>query len=303
MATIVETREMREPFARTFQATGESAVSWPAILGGAAASAALSLILLALGTGLGLSSISPYSYEGASAKTLGAGAIIWLLLMSGIASGVGGYIAGRLRTRWRDADADETHFRDSAHGFLAWAVATVVTAAVLTSAASSMVGTAARVGAGVAATAGAGVAAAGSGAMVEAAPSGADRYFVDMMFRGSKSAESGVDGNAQRDEAGAILANALKGDLTQADRTYLAQIVADRTGLAPAEAEQRVTQVVTNARNAAETAKAKAKEAAEAARKITAYTALWIFVSLLAGAFYAALAATWGGKQRDGVPH
>src|ERR1700675_4143682 len=86
--------------------TPRSAVSWGAILGGAVAAAALSLILLALGSGLGLSSISPWAYEGASATTLGISTIVWLLVMAALASGLGGYLAGRLRVKWSDVDAD-----------------------------------------------------------------------------------------------------------------------------------------------------------------------------------------------------
>ena len=124
-------------------------------MAGAVAAAALSLILLALGTGLGLSSVSPWAYESASSNAVGFGAVFWLLLMSAVASGVGGYMAGRLRSKWIDIDGDEAFFRDTAHGLLAWAVATGISAAVLTSAASSMVGTAAKAAAGAATAVGA----------------------------------------------------------------------------------------------------------------------------------------------------
>ncbi len=273
------------------------AASWGAILGGAAAAAALSLILLALGTGLGLSSVSPWAYSGASAHALGIGAIVWLLLMSALASGLGGYIAGRLRAVWNDADAEEAFFRDTAHGFLAWAVATLLSAAVLASAASSMAGVAAS-----SATAGATVAAAGAGGALAADGIPADesrQYFVDMMLRTGKPAEPNADRTATSREITRILARASTGEISQGDRRYLALLVADRTGLAPAEAEQRVTDTTTAARLAAEAAQAKAREAADVARHATASMALWVFVSLLLGAFCAALAATWGGRQRD----
>ncbi|MEO5766527.1 MAG: hypothetical protein ABIR52_14565, partial [Casimicrobiaceae bacterium] len=271
-----------------------------AIFAGAAAAAALSLILLALGTGLGLSSVSPFAYEGASAKALGVGAIVWLLLMAGVASGIGGYIAGRLRTRWTDVDMDEAYFRDTAHGLLAWAVATLVTAAVLTGAATSMVGTAAKAGAaGVgAATAVAGTAATRPADGAAATDSG---YFADMLFRGAKAPEPATDVESTRREASLILTNASSGELPQYDRAYLAQVVASRTGLSQAVAEQRVTQVTTAAKATAEATRAKAQEAADAARKVTAQTALWVFVSLLVGAFYASLTATWGGRRRDSI--
>jgi hypothetical protein len=286
----------------------QAAVSWGAILGGAVAAAALSLILLALGSGLGLSSISPWAYEGASATTLAASAIVWLLVMAALASGLGGYLAGRLRVKWSDVNADEAFFRDTAHGLLAWAVATVVSAAILTSAATSMVGGAVRTGAAataaVAGTAvGATAAEPGANTTTAAAPSASDafrNYFVDMLYRTDRPLDPGANMDAVRRETAGIFANALaQGELSQGDRAYLTQLVAARTGLSPADAEQRVTKTAAAAKLTADAASAKAREAAEAARKASAYAALWIFVSLLLGAFCAALAATVGGRQRD----
>src|SRR5664280_3694072 len=115
-------------------------VSWAAVIGGAFVSASLALILLALGTGLGLSSVSPWSNLGASASTVGKGTIVWLILTQIMASALGGYLAGRLRTKWVNVHTDEVYFRDTAHGFLVWAVGMVITAAFLASAATSMVG-------------------------------------------------------------------------------------------------------------------------------------------------------------------
>jgi len=103
-------------------------VSWGAVLAGAAAAAALSFILLILGVGLGLSSVSPWSFN---ATAIGASTIAWLAFMQLAASGIGGYMAGRLRVKWSDIHTDEVHFRDTAHGLLAWAVATLVTVAIL----------------------------------------------------------------------------------------------------------------------------------------------------------------------------
>lgn len=110
-----------------------SAVSWGAILAGAAAAAALSLILLILGTGLGLSSISPWANDGVSATTFGVTTILWVTFTQLVAAGMGGYLAGRLRTKWLEVHDDEVFFRDTAHGFLAWAIASLATATLLTS--------------------------------------------------------------------------------------------------------------------------------------------------------------------------
>jgi hypothetical protein len=97
-----------------------SGISWPAVIAGAFVTAALWLILLALGTGASLSSLSPCSNAGASASTVKAAAIAWLIIIQIIASGMGGYLAGRLRTKWATIHTDEVHFRDTAHGFIVW---------------------------------------------------------------------------------------------------------------------------------------------------------------------------------------
>jgi len=290
-----EQRIQMLPIAQT-QESG-SAISWGAIFGGAAAAAALSLILLTLGVGLGLSTISPWSYQGASATTLAVGTILWLLFMALAASGLGGYIAGRLRRQWHDVDGDEAHFRDTAHGFLAWAIATLISAAVLSSTAAAILGGAVKAGTTVATGVGASaVASPATNAETSASPV---NYFADMLFRGARSREANPDMTGTLREARGILATSLAGEMSPGDKAYLVQLVASRTGVSDAEAEQRVTQVSTAAKLAADAAAAKAKEAAETARKAGAYTSLWVFISLLVGAFYASLAATWGGRQRD----
>ena len=228
-------------------ATPERATSWAAIAAGAVAAAALSLILLALGTGLGLSAVSPWSYEGASAKSIGIAGAAWLLLMSALASGLGGYLAGRLRAKWIDVDADEAFFRDTAHGFLAWAVATVISAAILTSAASSMAGTAVKATAGAGAVV-AGAAVGGGAAGAANAPDATRDYFVDMMFRGGKPADPGAYDAGMRREAAGILTNALTGEMPQGDRAYLARVIVQRTGMPAADADQLVTLTVNAAK-------------------------------------------------------
>jgi hypothetical protein len=121
-----------------------SGVSWGAVLAGAAAAAALSLVLFILGVGLGLSAVSPWSYNTA---TIGKSTIIWLAFTQLIASGIGGYLAGRLRIKWASVHTDEVYFRDTAHGLLSWAVATLVTAVFLAGAVRVVVGGAIDVGA------------------------------------------------------------------------------------------------------------------------------------------------------------
>ncbi|MBH1491133.1 MULTISPECIES: hypothetical protein [Stenotrophomonas] len=323
----------------------ESAVSWGAIFAGAAAAAALSLILLILGVGLGLSSVSPWSFEGVSKETFGWSSIAWLTFTALAASGLGGYLAGRLRTKWTQIHGDETYFRDTAHGFVSWAVATLLTAGLLTSAIGGVLGAGAKV---AGATAGAaastvGVAAAGASGAVAAAPEGDLDYWVDALFRSTThagpadpaapppgtpmdpdAAPPPAAGAGPRDarmappprpapgngpigdrrevraEVNRIIVNSLQGEgLDPADTQYLSQLIARDTGMSPAEAQARVTDVQTRMRAALEKARNTAKQAADDARKATAYAALWLFITLLIGAFFASLSATWGGRRRD----
>jgi hypothetical protein len=110
----------------TAAAAGQvSAVSWSAIVAGAVAAAAATLVLLALGSGLGLAAAGP-SAHAPSPASFGAMTAVWLILTQWIASGLGGYLTGRLRTRWIGTHDHEVFFRDTAHGFLTWALAAVV---------------------------------------------------------------------------------------------------------------------------------------------------------------------------------
>jgi hypothetical protein len=143
-----------------------SAVSWGAILAGGAAAAAMSLVLLILGTGLGFSMISPWSSEGLSATAFGVSTIIWITFTQLVASAIGGYLAGRLRAKWADTARDEVYFRDTAHGFLAWCVASLGTAALLASVVGTILSGGLQAGASAARVAASTVAGAGTGAVV-----------------------------------------------------------------------------------------------------------------------------------------
>jgi hypothetical protein len=283
---------------------GLGAISWPAVLAGAVAAAALSLILLVLGTGLGLSVVSPWSTRDTSVEAIGWATILWIAFMALASSGLGGYIAGRLRVRWPSVHLDEVYFRDTAHGFLAWAVATLLTAALLTSAIGTILGAGAKVGAGVAA---AGAQAVGQVAQSTAAQAGgaqdAALYDIDPLFRnpaGPPAAAADASFATTREEIARIFRNEMQGDaLPVNDTRYIAQVVAQRTGLSEQEAEARVTATFDAARNRFQQAEARARAVADQARKAGAKTALWIFVSLLLGAFFASLMATYGGRRRD----
>jgi len=274
-----QTKNIHNPLGGEANSSG---VSWSAVIAGGFVTAALSLILLALGSGLGLSSVSLWSGVGASSSTVGKASIAWLILMQIMSASMGGYLAGRLRTKWASIHTDEVYFRDTAHGFLAWCVALVVTAAFLASAATSMIGSSASSMVGEATSA---------NSNVENGESAANAYFVDTLFRANGVKSEGETTSSARNEAAIILTTALaQGDLSSADKGYLDQIVGEKTGLSPNEADRRVSEVYANA-----------KQAGEAARKAIAHTLLWAFLALLIGAFCASFSATIGGKQRDHV--
>jgi hypothetical protein len=233
----------------------EGAVSWGAVIAGAVGAAALSLVLFLLGTGLGLAVVSPWASEGISGATAGVSTIIWVTVVQLLASLLGGYLAGRLRTRWVTVHTDEVFFRDTAHGFLAWAVATLLMASLLSSAIGTALSTGLKAGGEVVKSA-ATVAGAGAGAAAAAASPGGNQaganplgYFVDSLFRGdSAKAAPATAGQPSPTpappsspdripEVTRIFANALRsGELPESDRQYLGQLVAEKTGLAQAEA-------------------------------------------------------------------
>jgi hypothetical protein len=252
-----------------------SAVSWGAILAGGLAAAALTLILVAFGAGVGFSSISAWSAT-ASTTTFHVANGLYFIVTAMIASSVGGYLAGRLRTRWTGAHTREVFFRDTAHGFLAWSFATVLGAAVLGSAASALAG-------GATSTL----------THVSGQSAGLLDGYVDSLVRGDPSAPTAsADMSAARAETGRIFATAFQngGDFQGLDRAYLAQLVAARTGITPTQAEERVSATIE-----------RAKVAVDTARKAAAQLSLWLTASLLVGAFAASLAAIEGGGLRDGT--
>jgi len=265
----------------------KSAVSWAAIFAGAATGVAASLILLAVGAGMGLASVSPWANVGASLTTVTVMTVIWLIVVQWVASGLGGYITGRLRTKWAGTHQHEVFFRDTAHGLLTWSVATLI--------AVVLVSFSAMVTARGAASAMSGAAQAADEARQTS--TGAFAYDVDSLYRSSRPEDAATD--RARSEAGTILATAaVRGSLPAADRAYLIESVAARTGIAPADAQARVDTVT--AREQA--MRQQAKEAADAVRSAGAKLAFATAIAMLIGAFVACVAAALGGQQRDEHP-
>jgi hypothetical protein len=119
-----------------------SAIAWSAIWAGAIVAAGVSLILLSLGSGFGLAVASPWPGVGPKAETFSVGAAIWLVVTQWVSSLFGGYVAGRTRTRWNNLHTDEVFFRDTVHGLLTWALATVALAIIAILASSLAAGAA-----------------------------------------------------------------------------------------------------------------------------------------------------------------
>ncbi len=281
MNTLLAERNLPAAAAHpTSPASAQSAVSWAAIISGAVVAAAVSLIFLALGSAFGLSVLSPWS-GGPSLTSFSVMAAIWLVITQWVAAAFGGYLTGRLRTRWVATHTHEVFFRDTAHGFVAWSLATLLTAALAVTAATSLAAGTARV-AGIA-----GGTAAAAGANRGAA---AGSYDLDVLFRGSSAENAAAGAGDPRAEVMRILANDLGAgaDVAADDRAYLASLVSARTGITPAEAQARVDTFIT-----------RSKAALDSARKAAAAAALFTALSMVIGAFIACVAAALGGGRRD----
>ena len=272
------------------------ALAWGPVIGGAVAASATTIILLLLGSGVGLTMVSPWASESASFTTVSVTAAIWFVVVQWLSSAMGGYLTGRLRTKWANIHTDEVFFRDTAHGFLSWALATIVVAGLAGSAFTSLIGTGVQAASSAAATATAGatVAAANSDADT---PDLATGYFTDMLLRPQDLAA-----RAQSDDAAAtaevsriLMQGALNDGVPEGDRAYIAAIVAARAGVSPDEAKARVDQVLKQI----EDAKNAALQTAEEARESAATVAMLGALSLLVGAFIASASAALGGRQRD----
>lgn len=303
-------------------------VDWPAILAGAVLATAVAFLMLTFGTAIGLSFASPYRVPDEKSLWLFAVAAgLWLMWVQGSAYMAGGYLAGRLRRRHVDATGDEVEVRDGAHGLVVWALGTLIAAFVLASigtGAFQIAGGAAQ----IAATAASGNAKASNGDQTD--------YLVDLLLRPSATTAvrapaaiaatpagplsgSPPDGAAplpgappagamampgapapggpaledSRKEVNRILlVSAARGDVSPDDRARIARVVSDRTGMSQVEAQQRVDATLNDAQ-------AKAKAAADKARKAGIISTFITIVSLLVGATAAWWAASMGGRDRD----
>jgi hypothetical protein len=270
MADTIRATELVEP--------GVPGVSWPAVAAGAVASLALTLLLLSFGAGMGFAIVSPWGNSGVSAATFEIGTGLFFIVMAMISSSLGGYLAGRLRAKWVGVRDAEVLFRDSAHGFLAWAFASVLGAILLASPASSLI---------------TGALSGGTQAAASSAQSSPMDGYVDTLLRpDNPSSQAQQNSSDTRAEMVRLFTSSFRNgqDLSVGDRAYVAKVVAARTGLSQQDAEKRVNDVATQV-----------KTDLDKARKAAMQAAIWLTLSLFIGAFCAALAATEGGGLRDGT--
>ncbi len=250
---------------RDCDATCHSGVMWSPIIGGALTATAFTFILFSLATALGFASLSPWKVDLDNGKAFAITGAIVIIVIQWIASGVGGYLTGRLRTGYIGAHTHEVFFRDTAHGFLSWALATVFGVLFLASMAGHMHHHATSKDGDHAATA----------------------HYVDRLF--GTPQHNAVVTDQDRAEAERILAiESVTNKMAQEDKASLTSLVSARTGLSDAEAEQRVSDVV-----------AQEKADADRMQKYTAVSSLFLAFSLLVGAFVASAASALGGMHRD----
>ena len=264
-----------------------SAASWPAIFAGAVAAVAASLVLVALGTGFGLASVSPWPHSGATATTFKVMTAIWLIIVQWLSAALGGYITGRLRTKWVNTHSDEVFFRDTAHGFVTWALATVVGAAVLASAVGAVSEKGIEAASSATSSAAKGVATSVSDSVMP--------YDVDRLLRSPGNAKNASEADEKAEVTRILTRSISTGEVSAEDRDYLSKLVAERAGISDTQAQKRVDDVIA----AEKQAEVKVRQAADEARKATAATSIFMGLSMLIGAFIASAAAALGGRLRD----
>lgn len=308
-----------------------SYVDWPAIFAGSVVAVAIGLLLATFGAALGLSAITFDGTDDSSTLELILTGL-WLVLTLVAAYLAGGYIAGRMRRRVETADKDEVTARDGINGLVVWGLGTIVTAMLLTSVVSFAATTVGNVAAGAGQAVGAATQAAGTavGGLASGVANAAGAvvpndvqddptdFLSNQLLRPAQVDPNAAEPAELAQQTASIVANAYRtGEVSDADRAYLASAVAARTDLTQPQAEARVDQVITDAQDArqqaadaietakaeaeqlAEEAKATAIEAARKARNAAILTAFALAAAALIAAASAMAGAVHGGRDRD----
>jgi len=241
----------------------DQGIIWSAIIGVAVAASAFLIIMAPLGSSLNFTGASPWHSMSASEKSFTLMSAVWLILMQWVSSGIGGYLTGRLRTGWIGAHTHEVFFRDTAHGFLSWALATVLGAGLLAASAVHMAENH-----GV------------NGSLSE-------DFAISRLLRTDQTNSTITE--QDRIDASLALRQISENEVApDADKNYLQQLVETRTGLSAIDAEKRVDDTI-----------AQVKETFRTAHKTMTVAGLFIFLSMWIGAFIASAAGALGGRHRD----
>ena len=289
-------------------------LDWGPVILGALGAAAMSIVLLAFGSALGLSVVSPYAYAGISAKGAAILAAVYLAIVMVASFAAGGYIAGRMRTPWRTTDEVEMHFRDGAHGFGVWSLGVLLGAALAASGVGAVVSAAGKATTAIAAAGTAGAASNPALGQLSLRPTD---YAIDRLLAPAPTAApaaataptmaatpgaapAAVPTPRSRADLEAPIARVFAAGLANPqldarDRTYLARVVADQTGMSQADAEKRVDETYADLKAAEQ----KARDAAETARKTAIIAAFLAAATLAIGCAAACAGAGLGARHRD----
>ena len=248
-----------------------SYIHWGPVSAGAIAAAAVWFVLMTFASAVGLATLSPSPTWRDTSIALALLSGVWLLLVALGSFGLGGYLAGRVRSSWATSE-DEVEFRDGAHGLLVWALAVVIGALLTWATATAL-------------------ASVSAGTTTVMRPTQGEpaflAYELDRLFRSDRRPER-ADPEARAEAGRIIMTGAGRRDIGAEDRAYLVRLVTARTGLAPADAERRVSEVV-----------AQARQAARRARASSVVIGFMTAASLAVGAAAAWFAAGIGGRHRD----
>lgn len=252
-----------------------SGISWSAVIAGAFVNGSLAMIFFLLGLGLGLALISPWPGEGAGIVAIGVGTVIWVIATHAVASGLGGYLAGRLRTKWTDAPREEVYFRDTAHGFLVWAVSVIITTVLIGWAISSVITSGVMLAGAAADNADTPISI--SNEEIRNNPGG---YLLDSMILAQLHSTGNTPGSDSKTIG--IPAEFRAPDGSAGEHQGMVEKIDMHVMFVQAENEVTAEEV-------------------EEARRALRTASLWMFAALLIGAFCASIAATIGGRQRDSI--
>jgi hypothetical protein len=245
-------------------------IEWGPAIAGALTAAAIGFVLVTFGAAIGLAVASTAPTWRDSSATLQLLSGLYLLLVAILAFGVGGYLAGRMRTRL-NGSSDEIEFRDGTLGLVVWAIAVILTALITWAGAQSL----SRLGSP-------------PNASQSVAGENLVAYDLDRLFRAERKPQSADLTQARSEAARILLTSAGHTGVTPDDRTYLIALTSAETGLARPDAERRVDAII-----------AQARDNIRKARRAAVIVAFMAAAAALLGAAMAWLASCAGGRQRD----